>query len=264
MPDDRWYPDPDWHADENAGLTAVDRHRRARRMREARDRQEAPAPIAPANPEPRTVARPDDAGLVSRLWRALFGRRSNDGPKDEAIVWPAEDREHNRDDTTAPEFDSGRYANAVATAVRLANGYETGARDVQDPPVSHDDFAAAPDNMPPPRPAYAPHEAMSGDAGAHYPQFPAAGMMQPVAVWPAQPVIGWPVPMQAFGMPDAPPLAHAWPAMPARAYPVPPADPAPAPDNEAELDDLRESVRALRETLDALMQRRYERLGRTG
>ncbi|MCI5078402.1 GumC family protein [Oricola sp.] len=110
---------------------------------------------------------------------------------------------------------------------------------------------------------------------------------QPVYAWPmpaqpmppqpyagAYPPYGWPVPpqpMPAQQMPTHQMPQHAMPAQPAPAYAPPPQAPAPrataprAPQPPApneELEDLRQSVRDLRDTVETLMRRRSERSSR--
>jgi len=283
--------EPASHADE-AGFeppfSAAERHRRARLTREAAKLNPLLESLAAADFDPGpdlgepimddTLARPaSDAekGVFAGLKRFLFGRGSRDRDR--------------RPEPYRPDHD-GHYANAVASAVRMASGEreamraDTGFHATSEPadiegamypyPQRHPDAYAQPQ-------APEPHRQMAPQP------WPPAPMMQPVAFWPVHPVYGWPMPPQAYG---APPFDQAmpWPPHPVHAasyaapYAPPPQawqqqvmahQPAPAAlpqrvvdlhpvmpaEDEAEMEDLRESVRALRDMVEVLMQRRSER-----
>ncbi len=222
-----------------------------------------------------------ERGVFAGLRRFLFGRGSHDG--------------HRRSEPYRPDDDDG-YANAVASAVRMASGGHASARsgdaypNTSEPadtesamypyPQHHPDAYAQPQA---PEPAL---QAAPQQLPRHAP-WPPAPMMQPVAFWPVHPAYGWPMPPQAYGAPPFDPAMH-WPPHPAHTAPYaaprtqPPQgwqqqllahQPAPAAmpqrvvdmypamptEEDAEMEDLRESVRALRDMVELLMQRRSER-----
>lgn len=265
-----------------AALAPAERHRRARRLREADRRQaslleaaaeefEAPCVDEVADRPPRD----EETGLFASIRRAIRRPRSGEENHDDRIPPVAPEP---AGETAGPVHDDDRYANAVAAAVRMASG---------DRMQRHADTMTADQTVetesetemypyPPHYPAYPGQEPSNRqDQPLQYPQAP---MMQPVAVWPTQPVVGWPAMPQAQGGPyGAPPMpypAYGWPSMPPMPQQMAPAaqwpepqprgEPAPSRREEQELEDLRESVRALRETVEALMHRRWERDSRTG
>ena len=289
----RKYFEPSFHADK-AGFeppfSAAERHRRARMTREAAKHNPLLESLAAAEfdpgPDPEepiiddTLARPAshvEKGVFAGLKRFLFGRGTRDRDR--------------RPEPYRPE-QNGHYANAVASAVRMASGErqamrsDTGFHNTSEP----DDIEGAMYPYPQRSPdAHAQPQAPDPArqmAPQQFPQqapWPPAPMLQPVAVWPAHPVYGWPMPPQAYGAPPFDPAMH-WPPHPAYAAPYAPApqgwqqqviahQPVPAAlpqrvvdlhpvmpaEDEAEMEDLRESVRALRDMVEVLMQRRSER-----
>lgn len=271
-------------------FSAAERHRRARVTREAAKLNPLLESLAASEFDPgtdpgepimeETFGQPAgraEKGVFAGLRRFLFGRG-------------AQDRDY-RPEPYRPDRD-GQYASAVASAVRMASGEsdpvpaETGFPDTPQPA----EYESA--MNPHPYPQHHPHaQPRSGEparhmAPQHAPQqapWPTAPMMQPVAVWPVHPVYGWPMPPQAYG---AQPFDQGmpWPPHPAYAAPYAPPpygwqqqaiahQPAPAalPERvvdlhpvmpageDAEMEDLRESVRALRDMVELLMERRSER-----
>ena len=287
----RRYFEPAPGADETGcepPFSAAERHRRARMMREAAKPNPLLESLAGAGFEPEaefdgpvmrdTLARPADQtekGVFAGLRRFLFGRGSRD--------------EHHRPEPYRPE-DDRHYANAVASAVRMAGGErdpmraEAGFPNMAEPADNEGDMYPYPQHYPdahahPQAPE--PVRQMTPQQAPH--PWPPAPMMQPVAFWPVHPAYGWPMPPQAYG---APPFDQAmpWPVHPAYAAPSAPPpqgwpqqviahQPAPAAppqgvvdlhpvlpaEDEAEMEDLREYVRALRDMVELLMQRRSER-----
>lgn len=269
-------------------FSAAERHRRARVMREAAKPNpllESLAGSGVAEPVmsdmPARPASRAEKGVFASLRRFLFGRGSRE--------------ENRRSEPYRPE-DDDIYASAVASAVRMASCEHAAARTGPGYPIPsepadnenamyphsqhHLDVHAQP-QVPEPALQVAPQQ-----LSPHAP-WPPAQMMQPVAFWPVHPACGWPMPPQAYGAPPFDP-AMQWPPHPAHAAPyaapyAPPPQgwqqqviahqPAPAAlpqrvvdmhpvmpaEDDAEMEDLRESVRALRDMVELLMQRRSER-----
>lgn len=137
-----------------------------------------------------------------------------------------------------------------------------------------------------PYPPYYPYPQQPQEQTAQHPahqQWPS--MPQPMGAWPApQPWPSYPYPHAAAFAPYPPEQAYGWPTPPMpqpfmqqpmlQPMPHPMAGgyrepdraqaPAPSPRDDQEFEDLRESVRALRETIEALMQRRDQRTRRAG
>ena len=281
----RKYFEPAPYADEygfEPPFSAADRHRQARMMRETAKPNPLLESLAAGgfDPEPHVeepgmndtaVRRASRAekGVFAGLRRFLFGRGS-------------------RDEDHRPDHD-GHYANAVASAVRMAGGErdpmraDTDCPGTSEPADNEGRMYPYPQHHPD---AHAqPHATETARQMA--PQqapWPPAPMMQPVAFWPVHPAYGWPMPPQAYGAqpfdqampwppypayaaPYAPPPSHGWPpqaiahqsapaALPQRVVDLHPVGPA---EDEAEMEDLRESVRALRDMVELLMQRRSQR-----
>jgi len=275
-------------------FSAAERHRRARMTREGAKLNPLLESLAASEVDPATdpgepimedtyghPAGRAEKGVFAGLRRFLFGRDSR-----------------GRDHRPEPyrQDNDGQYASAVASAVRMASGErdpvpaETGFPNMPEPadqesamypyPPHHPDAYAQP-QAPEPARQVAPQQA----------PWPPAPMMPPAAFWPVHPAYGWPMPPQAYGAhpfdqgmawpphpahfaqyaaqyaaPYAPPpqawqqqaIAHqpAPAALPERVVDLHPVMPA---GEDAEMEDLRESVRALRDMVELLMQRRSER-----
>jgi hypothetical protein len=284
-------------------FSAAERHRRARMMREARKPNPLLERLATGEyglegdlGDPvmdQTFGRSAnraEKGILAGIRRFLFGPRSRGGEEAHAQRSP----EPYRGKDYRGGHDRGEYASAVASAVRMAGGFDGPIR--ADTEFPHGTDQAENESAMYPQP---PHHAVyplqpqpAEQAGQQPAHWPPAQMMQAVAVWPMQPVLGWPMPpqaswtppqaygtpWQAHGMPPqahgiygapqqdngppyAPAPAHGWP----HAAPHPhaawsePAQPAFAQADEQEMEDLRHSVHALRDMLEALIQRRLER-----
>lgn len=273
-------------------FSAAERHRTARMTREAAKLNPLLESLAASEPgsdmdfgEPimedtfgRKKTAQAEKGVFAGLRRFLFGRGSRD-----------------RDHRPEPyhQDNDGQYASAVASAVRLASDERDPMRadsdfpDMSEPadnegrmypyPQHHPDAYAQPQAPEPARhtaPQQFPRQA----------PWPPAPMMQPVAFWPVHPAYGWPMPPQAhlpqpfdqampwppysaYAAPYAPPPSQAWQqraiahqpapaALPQRVVDLHPVTPV---EEDAEMEDLRESVRALRDMVELLMQRRSER-----